>query len=77
MASRLPTIHRTEKTRRLSVPPSAAIRAATLIEREELLIEQVRFVSETSYRRRQEIELELSDIRRSLERLGFPRTARL
>jgi hypothetical protein len=59
------TIHRS------FVPPLDAMRAAALIEREEMLIDEIRFVSEASYRRRQEIEVELSDIRRELERLGL------
>ena len=54
------------------VPPSDAMRAAGLVEREELLIEEARFVCDSSYRRRQEIELELSDVRRELKLLGFP-----
>jgi hypothetical protein len=52
-------------------PHSDAVRAAALLDRQELLIEQVRFMSEASYRRRQEIDLELCDIRRELGRLGF------
>jgi hypothetical protein len=51
--------------------PSYAVRGAVLHEREDLLIDQLRFVSDTSYRRREQIELELCDIRRELERLGF------
>jgi hypothetical protein len=75
MAIAPPNMHRSENTiRRSFVPPSEAIRAAALIEREEMLVEEIRFVGEASYRRRQEIELELSDIRRGLELLGFPRT---
>ena len=63
---------RSENTiRRSFVPPLDAMRAAALIEREEMLIDEIRFVSEASYRRRQEIEVELSGIRRELERLGF------
>jgi hypothetical protein len=50
------------------------MRAAALIEREEMLIDEFRLVGEASYRRRQDIEAELSDIRRGLELLGFPRT---
>jgi hypothetical protein len=38
-----------------------------------MLVDEIRFVGEASYRRRQEIELELSDIRRALELLGFRR----
>lgn len=55
-------------------PPSDAMRAAALVEREEMLTEEIRFLCEASYRRRQEIELELCDIRRNLELLGFRRT---
>jgi hypothetical protein len=38
-----------------------------------MLVDEIRFVGEASYRRRQAIELELSDIRRALELLGFRR----
>jgi len=49
------------------------MRAAALSEREEMLIDEIRLAGETpSYRRRQKIDLELSDIRRGLELLGFP-----
>jgi hypothetical protein len=49
------------------------MRASALSEREEMLIDEIRFAGETpSYRRRQKIELELSDVRRDLELLGFP-----
>jgi hypothetical protein len=76
MAMALPNTHRSENTiRRSSVPPSDATRAAALIEREEMLADEIRFVGEASYRRRQEIELELSDIRRGLELMGFRRKA--
>jgi hypothetical protein len=51
--------------------PSDAIRAAALIDRQEALTEQYRCVGKASYRRRLEIEAELSAIRRDLERLGF------
>ena len=75
MAIAAPNIHRSKHTiRRSFVRPSDATRAAALIEREEMLVDEIRFVDEASYRRRQEIELELSDIRRDLELLGFPRT---
>jgi hypothetical protein len=68
-----PNIHRSRQTMRRSfVPPSEVMRAAALIEREETLVDELRLVHEASYRRRQEIELELSDIRRDLELLGFP-----
>jgi hypothetical protein len=51
--------------------PPYAVRGVVLHEREELLTQQLLFVSEASYRRREQIELELCDIRRELERLGF------
>jgi hypothetical protein len=51
--------------------PPYAVRGAVLHEREELLIKQLLFVSDASHRRREQIELELCDIRRELERLGF------
>jgi hypothetical protein len=47
------------------------MRAADLLERKELLTEELRFASNASYRRRVEIEEELSEIRRELARLGF------
>ena len=50
------------------------MRASALIDREEMLVDEIRFVDEASIRRRQDIDLELSDIRRDLELLGFPRT---
>ena len=56
------------------MPPSDAMRTAALIEREGMLLDEIRFIDEASYRRRQEIELELSDIRRGLKFLGVPRT---
>jgi hypothetical protein len=38
-----------------------------------MLIDEIRLAGETpSYRRRQKIEVELSDVRRDLELLGFP-----
>jgi hypothetical protein len=49
-------------------PPQDSIRAAD--QREELLIEQSRFVSEVSNWRRQIAEAELSEMRRCFERLG-------
>jgi hypothetical protein len=49
---------------------SEMVRAAALIEREELLNDELRFVNEVS--RRQEMEAELSEIRRGLQLLGFP-----
>ena len=52
-----------------------AMRAAALSEREEMLVDEIRFAGEApSYRQRQKIEVELSDVRRGLELLGFPRT---
>jgi hypothetical protein len=45
-----------------------------LLDREERLMEQFRFMDEASYRRRSEIEEELSEIRRALVRLGFARS---
>jgi hypothetical protein len=59
------------RTRKSFVPPSDAIRAAALIDRQEALTEQYRCVGKASYRRRLEIEAELSAIRRDLERLGI------
>jgi len=50
------------------------MRAAALIDREEMLVDEIRFVDEASIRLRQEIDRELSNIRRDLELLGFPRT---
>jgi hypothetical protein len=50
------------------------MRTAALIEREGILLDEIRFIDEASYRRRQEIELELSDIRRGLKFQGVPRT---
>jgi hypothetical protein len=48
------------------------MRAADLLEREET--EELRFVSGVSDRRRAEIDEEVSEIRRELERFGFPRS---
>ena len=53
-------------------PRSDATRAANLHDREKQLTEQLRLASDASYRRRVEIEEELSEIRRQLERLGLP-----
>src|SRR5262249_11292409 len=50
---------------------SEATRAAALFEREELLTEEVRHLTAASYRRRVEIEEELTEIRRLLEVLGL------
>jgi hypothetical protein len=61
-------------------PQSHAIRAAALLDlldREEVLLERVRLIGEGSDRQRREIEAELSEIRRDLERLGFPRKLNL
>ncbi len=75
MAIAPPNMHQSENTiHRSFAPPSDAMRAAALIEREEMLVDEFRLVGEASYRRRQDIEVELSDIRRGLELLGFPRT---
>ena len=52
---------------RTSSPPNTAAR---LLDLEELLTEQLRLLGGASYRRRLEIEIELSEIRRDLERLG-------
>jgi hypothetical protein len=68
MTERLPNPNRTLKS---FAPQSDLMRAAALLEREELLNEEVRFAGDASYRRRLEIETELSEIRRELERLGF------
>jgi hypothetical protein len=51
--------------------PSAAIRAAILLNRKKVLIEEIRLLGEASYRRRLEIEVELTEIRHELERLGL------
>jgi hypothetical protein len=67
MTNRESVAHRTRKP---FVPPSDAIRAAALIDRQEALTEQYRGLGEASYRRRLEIESELSAIRRDLARLG-------
>ncbi len=68
MTNRESVAHRTRKP---FVPPSNAIRVAALIDRQEVLTDQYRCVGEASYRRRLEIESELSAIRRDLARLGF------
>ena len=65
-------MHRSENTKRRSSVPDA-MRASALSEREGSLIDEIRLAGETpSYRRRQKIDLELSDVRRGLELLGFP-----
>ena len=75
MAIAPPNMHPSENTiRRSFAPPSDAMRAAALVEREKMLVDEFRLVGEASYRRRQDIEVELSDIRRGLELLGFPTT---
>ena len=64
------------RAHRLLAPQSHVIRAAALLDlldREEVLLERVRLIGEGSDRQRREIEAELSEIRRDLERLGFPR----
>ena len=61
---------RPENTKRSSLaPPSNTVRAA-LFERERLLTEKLRFMSEASNRHRLKVELELGDTRRKLERLA-------
>jgi hypothetical protein len=55
-------------------PPSDAARAAALLEREALLIDEARHLTGASYRRRCEIEEELAEIRRLLAALGFGNT---
>ena len=75
MAIAPPNVHRPENAiRRPFALPLDVVRAAALLEREEILVDEFRLVGEASYRRRQDIEVELSDIRRDLELLGFPRT---
>jgi len=75
MAIAPPNVHRSENAiRRSFALPLDVVRAAALLEREEILVDEFRLVGEASYRRRQDIEVELSDIRRDLELLGFPRT---
>jgi hypothetical protein len=60
----------TSRARTAFAPETDVLRAATLLNREELLMEQCRPGS-ASYRRQLEIEEELSEIRRDLARLGF------
>jgi hypothetical protein len=69
MTERLPNPNRTLRS---FAPPSDLVRSAALLEREELLNEEVRSSSDSSYRRRLEIDAELSQIRRELQGLGFP-----
>jgi hypothetical protein len=59
-----------ENTIRSSLAPPSNTARAALVERERLLIEKMRFMSEASYRHRLKIELELGDVRRRLERLA-------
>jgi hypothetical protein len=61
-----------ENTRGSSLAPASNTVRAALLARERLLIEQVRFVGEAWHRHRLKIELELSDVRRKLERLAAP-----
>ncbi len=63
-----------DRTLKSFAPPSDAVRVAGLLEREDLLTEQIRLGSDASYRRRLEIEEELSEIRRELKDLGFRRS---
>ena len=72
MAVAPPNMHPSENTSRSFAYPSDAMRAAALIEREEMLVDEFLLIGEASDRRRQDIEVELSDIRRGLELLGFP-----
>jgi hypothetical protein len=58
-------------TRKVLPPPSDAARAAALLEREQLLAEEVRHLAAASYRRRCEIEDELAKIHLLLESLGL------
>jgi len=61
-----------DRTKKSFEPPADAMTAAELQEREEQLTEELRFAGDASYRKRVEIEGELWEIRRKLERLGFP-----
>jgi hypothetical protein len=49
----------------------AETRAAALLEREELLTAEARYLPEESYRRHAEINEELAEIHRLLEALGL------
>ena len=74
MANGEGNISRSGNTIRRTVPPrSNAFRLAALIDREGILIDESRSVGEASYRRREDIEVELCDVRRELERLGLRR----
>ena len=58
---------------RRSLPPSDVFRAAdVLVEREDLLIGQLRSLGKASNLRRLEIRAELARIRDELKQLGFP-----
>ena len=57
-------------TIRSSLAPSLNTVRAALLERERLLSEKIRFLSETPSRNRLKVELELVDVRRKLERLA-------
>ena len=57
--------------RRVFQPPSDALTAARLLDREEILIEQARHVSSVTPGRKHQIEEELAEIHRLLEALGF------
>jgi hypothetical protein len=59
---------RTSGPRRLKTTDTATL----LFELEGLLTEQLRLFGGEPYRQRLEIEAELSEVRRQLERLGFP-----
>src|SRR5262245_21989347 len=58
-------------TIRSSLSPALNTVRAALFERERLLFEKLRFMSEASPRDRIKLELELSDLRRKLNRLAF------
>jgi hypothetical protein len=57
---------------RKSLPPDPFRAADLLVEREDLLIEQLRCVGQASHRQRLGIKAELAKIRGDLERLGVP-----
>jgi hypothetical protein len=69
MAGHLPNSDRTQKSFQ---PPADAMTAAELQKREEELTEELRVAGDGSYRKRVEIEEELSEIRRKIELLGLP-----
>jgi hypothetical protein len=58
-------------TIRSSLAPALNTVRAALFERERLLFEKLRFMSEASYRDRVNLELELCATRRKLERLAL------